>query len=241
MFLAASEGDFEMTEEIQTQEHEGRKKCEHLRMQVLASISDPELHKFVSDMPGDDQTWLFYALIASASQTKEGRAINHIRDLINSQVVAAGEVAPLVAPIEKKLAHMDEVLRDLSDSEGGHADANLRALKKIRDEFQELKDEVVENLNRMGSKQQKFVNEVNSVTAAVSGLAKTVNNLAANPQKPNYMLVGVGLIFAMFFGIMAGITASRGLSESDIRHIIQQAAVEAAAAVQAGDQATSRR
>jgi hypothetical protein len=220
-----------------------RAKCDRLRMQVLKSISDPELHKFVSQLPDDDQTWLFFALIASAAQTREGQAISHMRDLINNQVLAApkpeihldikGEVTPLVAPIEKRLMQMDEILKVLSESEGDHANDNLRNLKKIKEEFQGLKDEVAESLNKTTLNQKKFVNEIEAVAVAVAGLTKTVNSMSSNAQKPNYLLIGIGLVCAMAFGLMTGITASRGLSSSDIQHIIQQTAVEAAAQMQA--------
>lgn len=231
-----------------------RERCERLRMEVLKSISDPELHKFVSDMPGDDQTWLFYALIASASQTKEGKAINHIRDLINNQVVAApktevrvdikGEVKPLVepleaklnqleegmrssvipliSPIEKKLMHVENALREVAGYEESQAAADESHIKLLKKDFQKLKDEVAEQMHGISGQ----------VNSSLKKMEKSIINSASNQQKPNYMLIGIGLVCAMAFGLMTGITASRGLSDSDIRHIINQAAAEAAAQVQ---------
>jgi len=183
-------------------------KYGELKQKVLQQVDDARLHSLLSEMTADDQTWVIYALIASACSKREVDAMQHLRDLLSGGTVLGLTEKALetrLAPLQRQVAALTETIESMvpeqiEEMTKKQTDKVLLSVKKLK----ELAEQADEEL-KADVKAEVRKGIVTMSDAAGARIAEQVGESVSKRISNGFMaIVGVAVIVALGFGFMAG-------------------------------------
>lgn len=221
-------------------------KGQSLKGWVLHHISDPDLKARVSETAGDDQTWIFYALIADAAKTREGESIAHLRNMLKDGTVEGfvdKHLEQKIAPLGKSLHAIDKALaalrasRDEDDSMDRLAvDLAQKIRADVKKAFTTIGQELEQNVGQITALQKSGAKESAELYERLGKpqinpekIADLVSDQVSKKVSQGFVIIAaVAVMVGIAFGAMAGVNFSRGYSQSDIQNLVRMTAQETA-------------
>lgn len=208
-----------------------------LKRRVLEHLTDERLKQLVADMPSDDQTWVFYALIADAANRREALAINHLRDLLNGGTIEgfverhlSAELGALRNEVGSSLRKIDGSiveLKEIEDEKSIESLARIVALKVKNDVAKQVNDlasDLGQQVDRLVKLQKAQSGDVELMTKKVSEAVSA--NVAKKLGNHNFAMLAGCALFAVAFGVMLGMNISSKYSQHEIQTLVRMTATE---------------
>lgn len=221
------------------QQGNSAEKTRALKGRVIQQLADSDLVAFLSEMPGDDQIWVFYLLIADAAKRGDALTLHHLRDLLKDGTIEALIQKQLASDIDALRADMSASLKKI--------DRSIEEIKAIEDDksieslaqsvARKVKTDVMSGINEVSAELEQGIERLSrlhkSQAADSEAMTKSISEIVADKISRklgniNVLFVGVALIFALAFGFMAGRSMSTGYSRADIQTLIKMTATETA-------------
>lgn len=208
-----------------------------LKRRVMEHLTDERLKQLLMEMPADDQTWVFYALISDAANRREALAINHLRDLLNGGTIEgfvekhlSAELGALRNEVGLSLRKIDGSiieLREIEDEKSLDSMAQLVARKvkiDLANQVNELASDLGQQVDRLVKLQKAQSGDVELMTRKVS---ETVSgSVAKKLGNHNFAMLAGCALFAVAFGVMLGMNISSRYSHHEIQTIVRMTATE---------------
>lgn len=241
-----------------------------LKDQTIAHLSDPTLVKYLADMPADDQTWVFYALIADAANQREGAAIHHLRDLIKSGAIEGFVQKHLEKDFSELRGAIDlnlkKIERSIADLQAVEEEKSIEALaqevaRKVKVDvargMSSLADDLDQRVGRLVKLQKEASEENQQMIGKINALQKdsgidaerlshkvgdaVSEKVGQKLGNNNLLMLGASSLFALAFGVLAGISLSTGYTKTEIQQLVQMTAEQTAEQMRAAPAPTQRR